>query len=38
MTSSIENEMAKGLTEAGIGVVFSNLASAGRLISKSRLI
>jgi LacI family transcriptional regulator len=33
MTSSIENGMAKGLTEAGIGVVFSNLGRAGRLIS-----
>jgi LacI family transcriptional regulator len=33
MTSSIENQMARALTEAGIGVVFSNLGRAGRLIS-----
>jgi LacI family transcriptional regulator, repressor for deo operon, udp, cdd, tsx, nupC, and nupG len=33
MTSSIENEMAGALTEAGIGVVFSNRGRAGRLIS-----
>jgi LacI family transcriptional regulator len=33
MTSSIENQMASSLTEAGIGVVFSNLGHADKLVS-----
>jgi LacI family transcriptional regulator len=33
MTSSIENQMATSLTEAGIGVVFSNLGHADKLVS-----
>jgi DNA-binding LacI/PurR family transcriptional regulator len=33
MTSSIENQKAGALTEAGIGVVFSNLGRPDRLIS-----
>jgi DNA-binding LacI/PurR family transcriptional regulator len=33
MTSSIENQMAESLTEAGIGVVFSNLGHADKLVS-----
>jgi DNA-binding LacI/PurR family transcriptional regulator len=32
MTSSIDHEMAKPLTEAGIGVVFSNLSRAEKLV------
>jgi LacI family transcriptional regulator len=32
MTSSIDREMAKPLTEAGIGVVFSNLGRAEKLV------
>jgi LacI family transcriptional regulator len=33
MTSSIDNTSTQELTSAGIGVVFSNLCSAGRLVS-----
>lgn len=33
MTSSIDNTATSALTEAGIGVVFSNLCSAGKLVS-----
>jgi len=37
MTSSIDSSATRELTDAGIGVVFSNLCSAGKLMSNIRV-
>jgi LacI family transcriptional regulator len=37
MTSSIDSTVTRELTDAGIGIVFSNLCSAGKLMSNIRV-